>query len=389
MDTMTFNQLSTTLNSIVEQATGAKVKTATNYAEFSSQATTALKTGYDPLNTAVSQVCGKPLFSIRPYYRKFGGLKVDMQRFGNHTRKLNVADKDWQNDDRILLVDGQHPDMFAVNKPSVLQTNFYGTNVYSRSITIYKDQLDCAFTTPDEFYRFISMVTQNVSDQIEQAHETTARALVSSVIGSRLAVANSPSVIHLLSEYNTETGQETPLTAADIYKAENFAGFVRWMYARIKTVSDIMTERSQLYHTNVTGKAISRHTPKDRQRLYMYAPIFNKIASSVLSTTYNDKYLDIGDYEPVNFWQSISTPDAIDITAGYLGADGAIATAEVSKDNIIGVLMDEEAAIYTTVNEWSQATPFEARGGYTNYWYHFSDRMLQDDTENSVVFVLD
>lgn len=389
MDTMIFNQLSTTLNSIVKQATGAQVKTATNTAEFISQATTALRAGYDPLNTAVSQVLGKTIFSIRPYYRKFGGLKVNNQRFGNHTRKLNIADKDWQQDDRILLVDGQHPDMFAVNKPNVLQTNFYGTNVYSRSYTVYKDQLDCAFTTPDEFYRFIAQVTQNVSDQIEQAHETTARALVSSVIGSRLAVTNSPSVIHLLSEYNTETGQKTPLKAADIYKAENFAGFVRWMYARIKTVSDIMTERSQLYHTNVTGKAISRHTPKDRQRLYMYAPIFNQIASSVLSTTYNDKYLDIGDYEAVNFWQSISTPDAIDITAGYLGADGAIATADVSQDNIIGVLMDEEAAIYTTVNEWSQATPFEARGGYTNYWYHFSDRLLQDDTENSVVFVLD
>lgn len=389
MDTMIFNQLATTLNSIVKQATGAQAKTATNTAEFVSQATTALRTGYDPLNTAVSQVLGKTIFSIRPYYRKFGGLKVDNQRFGNHTRKLNIADKDWQQDDRILLVDGQHPDMFAVNKPNVLQTNFYGTNVYSRSYTVYKDQLDCAFTTPDEFYRFIAQVTQNVSDQIEQAHETTARALVSSVIGSRLAVANSPSVIHLLSEYNTATGQTTPLTAADIYKAENFAGFVRWMYARIKTVSDIMTERSQLYHTNVTGKAISRHTPKDRQRLYMYAPIFNQIASSVLSTTYNDKYLDIGDYEAVNFWQSISTPDAIDITAGYLGADGAIATETVQQNNIIGVLMDEEAAIYTTVNEWSQATPFEARGGYTNYWYHFSDRLLQDDTENSVVFVLD
>lgn len=387
MDTMIFNQLATTLNSIVKQATGAQVKTATNTAEFVSQATTALRTGYDPLNTAVSQVLGKTIFSIRPYYRKFGGLKVDSQRFGNHTRKLNVADKDWQQDDRILLVDGQHPDMFAVSKPNILQTNFYGTNVYSRSYTVFKDQLDCAFTTPDEFYRFIAQVTQNVSDQIEQAHETTARALVSSVIGSRLAVANSPSVIHLLTEYNEATDQE--LTAADIYKADNFAGFVRWMYARIKTVSDIMTERSQLYHTNITGKAISRHTPKDRQRLYMYAPIFNQIASSVLSTTYNDKYLDIGDYEAVNFWQSISTPDAIDITAGYLGADGAIATATVQQDNIIGVLMDEEAAIYTTVNEWSQATPFEARGGYTNYWYHFSDRLLQDDTENSVVFVLD
>ena len=388
MDTMIFNQLAATLNSIVKQATGAQVQTATNTAQFISQATTALRTGYDPLNTAVSQVLGKTIFSIRPYTRKFAGLKVDNQRFGNHTRKLNVADKDWEQDDRILLVDGQSIDQYKVNKPAVLQTNFYGTNVYEKSLTIYKDQLDCAFSTPEEFYRFLSMVTQNVSDMIEQAHETTARALVSNVIGSRLAVTNSPSVIHLLTEFNTETGQS--LTAADVYLPANFATFVRWMYARIKTISDLMTERTQLYHTNVSGKEISRHTPKARQRLYLYSPIFNKIDSSVLSTTYNDKYLQIGDYEPVNFWQSIQSPDSLNITAGFMkAADGTIDTAAVTQDNIIGVLMDEEAAMYTTVNEWTQATPFNARGGYTNYWYHFSDRLCQDDTENSVVFVLD
>lgn len=387
MDTMIFNQLSATLNSIVKQATGAQVQTATNTAAFISQATTALRTGYDPLNTAISQVLGKTIFSIRPYSRKFAGLKVDNQRFGNHMRKLNVADKDWENDDRILLVDGQSIDQYKVNKPSVLQTNFYGTNVYSKSLTVYKDQLDCAFTTPEEFYSFISMITQNVSDMIEQAHETTARALVSNVIGSRLAVTGSPSVIHLLTEFNTETRQS--LTVQDVFLPANFATFTRWMYARIKTISDVTTERSQLYHTNVTGKELSRHTPKARQRLYLYSPIFNKIDSSVLSTTYNDKYLKIGDYEPVNFWQSIQTPAGLNITAGFLKADGTVDTAAVSNDYIIGVLMDEEAAMYTTVNEWTQATPFNARGGYTNYWYHFSDRLCQDDTENSVVFVLD
>ena len=387
MDTMIFNQLAATLNSIVKQATGAQVQTATNTAQFISQATTALRTGYDPLNTAVSQVLGKTIFSIRPYSRKFAGLKVDNQRFGNHTRKLNVADKDWEQDDRILLVDGQSIDQYKVNKPSVLEVGFYGTNIYSKSLTVYKDQLDCAFRGPDELYNFLSMITQNVSDMIEQAHETTARALVSNVIGSRLAVTGSPSVIHLLTEFNTETGQS--LTAADVYLPANFATFVRWMYARIKTISDLMTERTQLYHTNVSGKEISRHTPKARQRLYLYSPIFNKIDSSVLSTTYNDKYLQIGDYEPVNFWQSIQSPDSLNITAGFMKTDGTIDTAAVTQDNIIGVLMDEEAAMYTTVNEWTQATPFNARGGYTNYWYHFSDRLCQDDTENSVVFVLD
>lgn len=388
MDTLTFNQLATTLNSIVNQATGAASLTATDTAAFISQATTALQIGYDPLLTAISQVMGKTIFSIRPYSRKFAGLKVDNQRFGNHTRKLNIADKAWEEDDRVKLVDGYSIDMYEVNKPSVLQTNFYGTNVYAKNVTIYKDQLDCAFTTPDEFYRFLDMVTTNASDMIEQAHENVARALVSAVAGSRLAVVGSPSVIHLLTEYNGETLQN--YTVNDIMGPAVFDAFTRWMYARIKTVSDLMTERSQLYHTNITGSEISRHTPKARQRLYLYSPLFNKVDSTVLSTTFNDKYLQIGDYEPVNFWQSIDTPDEIKITAGFMkSTDGTIDTASVDQANVVGILMDEDAAMYTTVNTWTQATPFNARGGYSNIWYHFSDRLCQDDTENSVVFVLD
>ena len=388
MDTLTFNQLATTLNSIVNQATGAASLTATDTASFISQATTALQTGYDPLLTAISQVIGKTIFSIRPYSRKFAGLKVDNQRFGNHTRKLNIADKAWDEDDRVKLVDGYSIDMYEVNKPAVLQTNFYGTNVYSKNVTIYKDQLDCAFTTPDEFYRFLDMVTTNASDMIEQAHENVARALVSAVAGSRLAVVGSPSVIHLLTEYNGETLQN--YTVNDIMSPAVFDAFTRWMYARIKTVSDLFTERSQLFHTNISGAKISRHTPKARQRLYLYSPFFNKVDSTVLSTTFNDKYLKIGDYEPVNFWQSIETPDEIKITAGFMKAsDGTIDTASVDQTNVVGILMDEEAAMYTTVNAWTQSTPFNARGGYSNIWYHFSDRLCQDDTENSVVFVLD
>lgn len=388
MDTLTFNQLSSTLQDIVEQATGAATLTATDTASFISQATTALQTGYDPLITAISQVLGKTIFSIRPYSRKFAGLKVDNQRFGNHTRKLNIADKAWQDDDRVKLVDGYSIDQYEVNKPSVLQTSFYGTNVYSKSVTIYKDQLDCSFTTPEELYRFFDMVTTNASDMIEQAHENVARALVSAVAGSRLAVVGSPSVIHLLTEYNAETLQN--YTVNDIMGPAVFDAFTRWMYARIKTISDLMTERSQLFHTNITGSEISRHTPKARQRLYLYSPLFNKVDSTVLSTTFNDKYLKIGDYEPVNFWQSIDTPDTINITAGFMkAADGTIDTASVNQAYVVGVLMDEEAAMYTTVNTWTQSTPFNARGGYSNIWFHFSDRLCQDDTENSVVFVLD
>lgn len=386
---LTFNQLSTVLNSIVQQATGKQTQQVTNTADFVSVAQTALKTGYDPVLQAVSQVLSRTIFSIRPYTRKFGGLMVSNQQFGNIVRKLNIADKDWENDSRFELTDGSGVDMYKVNKPTILQTNFYGANVFEKSLTIFKDQLDCAFSSPDEFGRFISMTMSNASDMIEQAHENLARATLANFIGGKIS-GDAASVIHLLTEYNTITGMATPLTAETVYQPANFKPFMQWVYSRVASLSSLMTERTQKFHINVTGKEISRHTPVNKQKVYLYAPARYQTETMVLADVYHDNFLRMADNETVNFWQSIDKPDAINVQPVYLQTDGTLKTGEaLNKANIFGVMFDEEAAGYTVVNQWSAPTPFNVKGGYSNIFWHFTDRYWNDFTENGVVLLLD
>ena len=386
---LTFNQLSTVLNSIVQQATGQKVQQVTNTAEFVSVAQTALKTGYAPVLQAVSQVLSRTIFSIRPYTRKFGGLMVSNQQFGNIVRKLNIADKDWENDSRFELTDGSGVDMYKVNKPAILQTNFYGANVFEKSLTIFKDQLDCAFSSPDEFGRFVSMTMTNASDMIEQAHENLARATLANFIGGKIS-GDAASVIHLLTEYNTITGLGTPLTAETVYQPANFKPFMQWVYSRVASLSSLMTERTQKFHINVTGKEISRHTPVNKQKVYLYAPARYQTETMVLADVYHDNFLRMADNETVNFWQSIDKPDEINVQPVYLQTDGTLKTGEaLNKANIFGVMFDEEAAGYTVVNQWSAPTPFNVKGGYSNIFWHFTDRYWNDFTENGVVLLLD
>lgn len=385
---LSFNQLSTVLNSIVAQATGKNPLAITNTSEFISVAQTALKTGYDPLLQSISQVLSRTIFSTRPYYRKFGGIQVDKQKWGNITRKLNISDKDWENDVRFELVDGESVDMYKVNKPNILQTNFYGANVYERSYTIFKDQLDCAFSGPDEFARFLSMVTGNCTDMIEQAHENLARATVANYIGGKVK-GDADSCIHLLTEYNALTG--LALTKENVYQPANYKPFIDWVYSRIATLTELMTERSQLFHTNITGKTINRHTPLQRQRVYLYAPARFNIESMSLANTYNYNFLKMAYNETVNYWQSIQSPSKINVKPSYLQADGTITTPEVAleQDDIFGVIFDEEALGYTVMNQWSATTPFNAKGGYSNVFFHFTDRFWNDFTENGLVLLLD
>ncbi len=390
---MGFNQVSTLLASIVGQATGKDQITPTSTEEFVSVAKVGLETGYDALSTAISQVLSKTVFSIRPYNRKFKGMYADSVRYGNHIRKLQVIDKPFEEDDRIKLVDGQSIDQYKVNKPKVLQTNFYGENVFMKSLTIYRDQLDVAFSGPEEFGRFISMIMTNATDMIEQAHESMARAAIVNFIAGK-KMCDSTNVIYLLDKYEDETGL-TGLTSETIKQPENFAPFVRWLFGYLKTTSDLLTERSYFYHKNFqidgNDQLIARHTPLKNQKCYIYSKELNNMDSSVLSSTFHDEYLKIMDHERVNFWQSIDTPMGLMAVPGYNADDGSIAESEtqVVMSNVFGLIADEEALGYTTINEWTSSTPFNSRGGYYNIFWHFTDRYWNDFTENAVVLVLD
>lgn len=392
-NTLEFNQISTVLNSIVSQATGKAAITPTNTSEFVTVAQTGLKTGYDNLLSAVSQVLSRTIFSNRPYSRKFKGLEADAIRYGNHVRKLQIADKDAENDDRLPLTDGKSVDQQVVSKPTILQTNFYGSNSYQRHYTIFKDQLDVAFSGPDEFAQFIALITQNCSDMIEQEHENLARFTIDNYIAGVYVGANvslkTSQIVHLLTEYNAQTG--LTLTDTSVYDPANYSAFMKWVYARVAAVSAMLTERSLVYHTNFIGKEVSRHTPERDQRVYILAQNRFGTEARVLADTYHDNYLKTAVNEYVNFWQSIKTPAEINVTPTYMNTNGVLVTPSKAVDlkNVFGVIMDREAAGYTVVNQWSGTSPFNQRGGYQNIWFHFTDRYWNDFTENGVIFLLD
>lgn len=385
---LTFNQISTVLQAIYEQATGETAIAPQNTAEFVSVAQTALLTGYDNLIGAVSQVLARTIFANRPYTRKFKDLEASDQVYGNHVRKLSVIDKDFEDDKQLPLTEGQSVDQQVVSKPEVLQTNFYGQEAFGKHVTIFSDQLNVAMQSPDELASFLALYMQNVSDMLEQGRETLARSTVANLITGTIAAGNANQVVHLLTEYNTQSGQT--LTATSMYAPENFAPFMRWCFARIASISSMLTERSRIFHQNITGKEVQRHTPKELQRAYLYAPTQYNIEAQVLATTYNDEYLKGVKGELVNYWQNIQTPDQIQATASYLTPTGTVATTEATTTSkIFGIIMDRDAAGYNVFQQSAETSPYNAAGRYQNTWFHEVRRYWTDPTENAVVLLLD
>lgn len=383
---LTFEQSAAFLTDLYEQASGSKVIGGVNTSNFVTVAQAVLKTGYDNVISGISQVLSRTIFSVRPYSAKFRGIMVDNQRYGDIVRKINYVDKDIEDDDRLPLTEGASVDQYEIKKPEVLQTNWYGGTTYQQHITIFRDQLDVAFSSADEFGRFISGVIQNVQDQLEQVREAESRAALANFIAGKSAASNN--VINVLQEYYDETGVN--LTVSTMYSDTYYVPFAKWLYAYVQRLSDQLAERTTKFHINVTGKEIHRHTPADRLKMYMSSKAADAIQSIALPSVFGADRLKMIDYEKVVFWQNINTPDEVIATPTYLATDGTLTTgSSTTVNNIMGMLFDEEALGLTIINEWMANSPFNARGGYTNMFWHFTTRMWNDFTENAIVLIAD
>jgi hypothetical protein len=384
---MNFEQAATLLNAIHQQVTGETTIAATDVTSFISVAQKTLQTGYDPVLNAISQVVGRTIFSIRPYTAKFGGILMDSQKWGAITRKVAISDKPFEDNEAFNLVDGQAIDMYTVNKPNVVQFNYYGAQSFTKSLTIFRNQLDNAFRGPEEFGSFMTMITQNALDMIEQSRESMARMALCNFIAGKINAQNG--VIHLLAEYNQDVGGS--FTATTIKDPANFPAFVKWVYARIATLTNLMTERSELFQIQVTGNELKRHTPFDRQKVYILNWLMNNIDARVLADTYNYKFLELADVEAVNYWQAIDTPDTINVLPVVLQNDGTLDSpaAAINQTAVMGVIFDEEALGITVMDEFSGLTPMNVKGQYWNQYYSYLIRYYNDFTEKGIVLLLD
>lgn len=388
-NTLTVQQIATVQNAISEQATGQSQITATNEAEFATVAQTTLLTAPEQLLSAVSQVLSRVVFSTRPYYRKFKGIEADNITYGNHVRKINYLDGTWQDNEYLPIDTSADNGQQKPVKPKVVQTNFYGQNTVEVQNTIYRNQLYTAFKNPDELGSFITGQIQNISDRIEQKHESCARAIIQNLIAGVITIGNTRQVVHLLTEYNAATGLS--LTATTVRQPENYAPFMRWVYARIAGISAMLTERTKLYHQNLTAGDIMRHTPAEDQRVFLYAPEQYQIEANVLATTFHDNYLTMPVTERVNFWQAVTSPDTVNVTPVYMDTDGTLKSPEaaVNQSNVFGLICDREAVGYTVIDYRTTAAPYNAKHEFQNFYYKFNDRYWNDFTENAVVLLLD
>ena len=399
VNNVTFQQSAAVLNSLVQQATGRSSVISTE-ADFISVAQTALSLGKDAIFNALTNVLARTIFAIRPYSASMKGLEKSLPQWGAYMRKINIVESDWKDNDAykypvtydstqtVPSGNGLSVDPWIINKRDFIQTNFLGQSVFSDHYTVFEDQLETAFQNSTEFGQFIGMMSTNMNNKLEVCYENISRHLVTNFIGGLLAENASDRVINLLTLYNSETGGS--FTSTSIYAPANYPAFVKWAYAKIAAIASMFKEYSVKYQTTISGKYTPRHTPYDKQKMYMLASDRYAIESRVLADAFHDNYLKYADVETVNFWQGINSPDTIIVKPTYTNTSGVVTTPTnaITQAGVFAVLFDEDAIGWARVHQNVLSTPVNPRGEYRNIFYNMRLRCFSDNTEKGVVFII-
>lgn len=382
------------MNAVAKQALGLADISVHDTSSFVSVGEMVLRTGTESVMNAISQVMGSSVVAVRPYTGKLRSMYVDDMRYAERRRKLTPLYKELEQDGayntptRTNIANGQTVDHYVQNLPEFIELSFYGSEVCEKSITRLEDQISNAFRNEAEFLAFWSGVMTEIGNEIEILNESKRRATLCNYIGGISSMGLTE--VDLVAEFNTENN--TQYTREQLLSLDHITEFAKFMATTIKVYSDRLTDLSANHHANITGKSkILRHTPKSAQRMIMYGPVFTKLKTEVYSTIFNPEYLNIGEMELVNFWQSQNDPTEISVKPNILDVSNGqskTATAQVDLPYVLGLLFDRDALGVTNKYERVATTPLNAKGLYTNTFWHWRFMPYVDYTENAVLFVL-
>ena len=412
--TLTAKDCHALMNLLVKEATGQDATIqAVDSSTFVSAGELVLSTGTENTLNALSLVLGRTFMAVRPYNAKFNLINaISTKEYTHRMRKISFysreaqASGDWNTQLYTNFAQGKTngqniedgsatatKSMWEQNQPVPLEVNFAGQNVWEDSTTVYEYQLQQAFRSEAEFGEFVAGIMTERGNDIESQKEAYNRMTLLNFMAGIYDLNQPGSVVNLTEAFNDEF--DTSYTTAELL-SDHLEDFAKFMSARIRIDSDRLTNRSVKCHwspSKTIGEdsyVLLRHTPKDRQRLFLYNPLMIKTKAYVFPTLFNPEYLDMKQYEGVLYWQNEADPSAIKITPAIPNTAGTTQTAgnQVSLGMVVGLLFDEDALMVDYQLERSNTTPLEARKGYRNIWWTFSKNSINDFTENAILYYM-
>ena len=391
------------MNQLTRQISGQDAISVTDTTSFVSAGTSVLAAGYEKVFEAISVLISRTIVAARPYEGKFKLINAESNAFDNRARKISFYSKLAQASGAFNtqtytnlgagLDDTSGAGSMWEQNPSIpVEKYFFNSATYDFQHTEYVEQLKIAFQNEASFLDFLNGMRTEIMNDLEQQKETKARAVVlDRIAGTKLLVdkgeLGAECAVNLTADFNTAHG--TTYTTQELLEEHTIA-FLKHFIARIKNDSDMLTNRTALFHDPMTKQIsgvdynVLRHTPKALQKFIYNSRLFTQIDLD-LSEIFHPEYLELPNGEGVQYWQGVSDPYKIDIKPAL--PENAT-SSEVEIPIVVGMLFDYDALISHIRYEGLLATPINPRHMYRNEFWHFLFSNWNDYSENGIVYYM-
>ena len=383
---------------------------------FSSVGESIMNAGTENVINTLALVTSRDLVAIRPYRAKFRLINaLDSGMFANRIRKISYYAKEstptGASNTQIFTNlamgydNGQNPSggtpqstesMWLQSTPVTYQAYFGGAIEWQYPYTLYENALKVAFRSPEDWTNFLNGFLVSCANDLESEKEAFSRLVVlNHIAGIYDLTASMPgSAVNMTAVYNAKYG--TSYTTSQLLTTY-FADFLAVFVSTVKTVSDMMENRSIKYHWSPTKSVggvsyvLPRQTKKEDQRMLMVASFWNDAEALVLPAIFNDQYLKLDNFEKVDYWQNINDPYAVSVTPAIPDVSDPTeqtSGSAVTLSTVLGLLYDKDAMMVDFHLEDVTSSPLEARKHYRTIWNTINKNPINDFTENAVLFYM-
>ena len=380
------NEVYAIVNAVHAMATGADevaVVDTASFVDFGNNVLSSSDATETFLNTYLLRVA-TTYDTFRPYDGKLKDLMLSGDEWGAIVQKIDAEVPDFVSDETFEIEDGKSVDQYIVRKPVGRQKLFIKRSTYSNFITTAKKLLKGAFLSEAAFLSWARMVAGKMRNKIEFATENLARLAIANYIANM----EDGQIVHLLTNYNNESGLSLTADKALLDK-----DFLAYAAGEMELVSKRLRNLSVSYN----AEEAERHTPAGEQRFLVFDKFQSRLQHVVQYQAYHKELVSLGEFIEVPYWQGEyemsddPTPVRVDVrdTIKVTVDDGEGGTDDVTVSGIMGFIFDKYALGAHRSEEETLTTPINARGRYYNT-FHFAEQLWFNDlSENGVVFLLD
>lgn len=309
------------INLVIKELSGQNATVqAVDSSSFVSAGETAISYGTENVFNALGIVAIHTIFRVLSYEGKFnivdytgsGLFATRMRKVSFYSREAEASGY-FNTNLKTNLADGYDngtnggqsmPTMWEQKQGIPLELNFCGQDVWDDSLTVYEKQLNVAVANEGELVSFFGGILTEKKNDIAQQMEAFRRIAVLNFMAGVYDLNQAGSVKNMTALFNAKYG--TSYTTAQL-QTTYLKEFLAFFVATVKLDSNRLENRSLKAHWSPAKQVggnnyvLLRHTPKARQKMFLYTPFMVDAEAMVLPEIFNTNYLKMENYEAVDF----------------------------------------------------------------------------------------